>query len=243
MRKIIAVILILFCLWLLLPLLKGIVHIGMIYPVLLLLPLICVLLKPDLISASKRKKALTLLFIFAYALIFLFFGGTLLALGAADKNTPPADSTAVVLGCKVHGTKPSRVLLDRCNVAADYLRENPDSVCIACGGRGKGEDISEAEAIFNVLTAKGISPERIYLEARSVNTEENLIFAAEIITAESLPRNVAIVSDRFHQLRAGIFAKRAGLTPYAVSASTYLFVLPGYWAREILALWAAILPF
>ena len=45
-RCALGVLLILLCIWFLLPLLKGITHIGMFYPVLLMIPLICVLFRP-----------------------------------------------------------------------------------------------------------------------------------------------------------------------------------------------------
>ena len=82
----------------------------------------------------------------------------------------------------------------------------------------------------------GIAPARIYTEARSTSTEENLTFSARIIEEEGLPAQVAIASDNFHQLRAAIWAERAGLTPYAAGCASPWFLAPGYWAREAAAL-------
>ena len=36
-----------------------------------------------------------------------------------------------------------------------------------------------------------------------------------------------------HQLRAALWARHCGLTPYAAGCRTAWFLAPGYWAREI----------
>lgn len=235
----IAGLLILFCLWFLLPLLKGITHIGMLYPVVLLIPLIVLLLKPRLLKGGGRKKGILALMGIGYFLLFLCCGGTLLLMAKSAHSEEPEQATAVVLGCMVYESGPSRMLMDRCDAAYEYLVEHPEACCIATGGRGKNEPISEAEAIFEVLTARGIEAQRIYLEDRSTDTEENLRNAAALIEANGLPKEVAVATDGFHEFRAGLYAERAGLIPYAIPSDTYLFVLPGYWAREIPAVWKA----
>ena len=239
-RCVLGVLLILLCIWFLLPLLKGITHIGMFYPVLLLIPLICVLFRPSLLKGGRKKKMLIRAAVCGYLLVFIACGVTLGAMIRGAEKEPAADSTVVVLGCMVYGETPSRMLTDRCEAAYEYLAAHPDAVCVAAGGQGRREDISEAEAIFRLLTEKGIAPERIYLEDRSTDTEENLKNAAEIIEANGLSTDIAVATDGFHEYRAGIYGKRAGLSPSSLPASTYLIVAPGYWAREILAVWEAL---
>ena len=63
----------------------------------------------------------------------------------------------------------------------------------------------------------------------------------DIIKENGLATDVAIASDNFHQLRAEIFAKKNGLTAYSAGNPTYLFVAPGYWTREILAVYKAVI--
>lgn len=235
-----AVLLILACLWFLLPLLKGITHIGMFYPVVVLVPIIVVLFKPGLLKGGRIKKIVLSVVGVCYLLGFVACGVTLGIMAKSAKTEAPQNATAIVLGCMVYDSGPSRMLLDRCDAAYEYLMANPEAKCIATGGQGHNEPMTEAEAIFDILTAKGIEPHRIYLEDTSTDTQENLDNAASIIAANDLPDTVAIATDGFHQFRAGIYAERAGLTPYALSAETYLFVFPGYWAREILAVWEAI---
>ncbi len=83
--------------------------------------------------------------------------------------------------------------------------------------------------------ARGIHPDRIYLEDRSRSTEENLTFSAELIRKEGLPTRVAIASDNFHQLRAAVWARRGGLDPWSIGCVTWWPLSPGYWAREAAA--------
>ena len=76
------------------------------------------------------------------------------------------------------------------------------AVCVACGGMADDEIITEARCIRDELVRRGIDPGRIYLEEKSLNTRQNISYAADIIRAKGLPTEVAVASDNFHQLRA-----------------------------------------
>lgn len=151
----------------------------------------------------------------------------------ASTAEPAPNATVIVLGCRVYGEHPSIILTERMDAALLYLTENPDAVCIASGGQGIDEDISEAECIYRYLVQKGISPERIYIEDKSVSTRENLKFSYEIIKNNTLPEEVAIVTNEFHQYRAGLIAKELGLSYGAVPAKTAPWLFPTYYAREL----------
>ncbi len=87
----------------------------------------------------------------------------------------------VVLGAQVNGTKLSNSLRLRVERAGEYLEENPETKAVLSGGKGTGEDITEAEAMYRYMEKKGISPERLLKEEHSTNTSENLKFSLEII--------------------------------------------------------------
>ena len=70
----------------------------------------------------------------------------------------------IVLGAGVKGTEPSEILQDRIDQAYAYLTKNPDVICIATGGKGNDENISEAQCIYDHLTAMGIDGNRIWME-------------------------------------------------------------------------------
>lgn len=156
----------------------------------------------------------------------------------AQLNKPIGKTTVIVLGCKVKGDRPSRMLRYRLDEAYDYLKDNKNAVCIVSGGKGKDESISEAQCMFNYLTSKDISADRVIMEDKSTNTYQNITFSKEIIKQRNLPENITIVTDGFHQYRASFIAKRCKVKKsYSLSAKTELFFLPTYWVRE----WAAIL--
>ena len=62
----------------------------------------------------------------------------------------------VILGAGVNGTTPSLMLSSRLQAALDFIADKPDIPIICSGGQGPGEDISEARAMYNALTDRGI---------------------------------------------------------------------------------------
>lgn len=153
------------------------------------------------------------------------------------------DSTdcVIVLGCQVLGETPTDMLCDRLDAALELLEENPEALCVVSGGQGNLEDISEAEAMRRYLNAHGIADERIITEDRSTTTDENIRFTAELLSEIGISDNITIVTNEFHQYRADIFARRAGLTVGHHSARTSPRLLLNQWVREWGALAVAIL--
>ena len=158
-------------------------------------------------------------------------------IGAAV-NYPQSPDAVVVLGCKVGTTgNPSMMLEYRIEKAHDYLSENPDLICVASGGQGPNEALSEAQVIKNKLVEKGIDPDRILIEDKSTSTMENLEFSLNVLMDSGIQaQNIAVVTDGFHQLRASLMAKEIGVNACAVSADTRFWLVPTYWVREWLAL-------
>ncbi|PLS07267.1 YdcF family protein [Neobacillus cucumis] len=140
----------------------------------------------------------------------------------------------IVLGARVRGEKPSLAFASRIDTAATYLKENPKTIVIASGGKGPGEDISEAKAIKRELVKQGINKSRILLEDRSTDTYENIEFSKKLI-----PPNAelgVIVTNTFHLYRALSIANDQGLHVKGLPAKTpWLAVLKNY-SREYLAI-------
>jgi len=150
----------------------------------------------------------------------------------------------VVLGAGVHGTTPSFSLRNRLDAAYDFLVKNPDVVCIVSGGKGQGEQITEAQCMYDDLVSKGIDPGRIWQEDKATSTEENLQFSLDLIEARTgqRPTQINLLSSEYHLYRAGLFAKAQGVTAYGVPAQTTKFVLRvNYFLREIAGVWHEIL--
>jgi uncharacterized SAM-binding protein YcdF (DUF218 family) len=151
----------------------------------------------------------------------------------ANTNKAKENSTVIVLGCKVNGESASLTLVERLEAAYAYLIENPNSICILSGGKGTDEDISEAECMYRYLTDKGISQERLYKEEKSTSTRENLSFSKEIMDRYQLNQKVAIVTNEFHEYRAGKVAQSLGLEYSAVAARTAWWLFSTYYVREL----------
>ena len=156
--------------------------------------------------------------------------------GAANSVPPGEPVTVVVLGSKVNGTEPSADLQARINAAYAFLVQNPTCKVIASGGKGAGESISEAEAIRRGLVRLGIDESRVLLEDQSTSTLENIAFSQKIIREHKLPAKLAIVTDEYHQFRAGRVAKGYGSEFYAIPAHTPWYIFSACYARELLAL-------
>ena len=144
--------------------------------------------------------------------------------------------TLIVLGCQVRGETPSLHLYYRIEAAADYLKAHPDCVAVLSGGQGSGEEITEAECMYRGLTARGIAPERLYLEDASTNTRENLIYSRELMEREGLTGPVALVSNSFHMYRALRMAADQDIPAEGLSAKSRPRDLPAYILREAMAL-------
>ena len=111
---------------------------------------------------------------------------------AAQGTEKPSSDYLIVLGAGVNGTTPSQSLQERINAALEYLQTHPDAVCIVSGGKGSGEEISEAECMYRSLTAIGVDPERIWLEDQATSTLENLKFSLNIIEQHTGPARIPL---------------------------------------------------
>ncbi len=179
---------------------------------------------------------------------------------SAGRKAPADDGEyVIVLGAQVRGEVPTLVLSARIRAAAEYLKEHPQAIAVASGGKGSGENISEAEAIRRGLVRLGISEERILLEDCSTSTSENLRFSAEVIQQyereksgmeEETPlcgtnvspirfvsKNVVLVTNDFHVFRAVKLAKNLGYTNVTgLGATEFFAVTIQYYVREFFAI-------
>ena len=89
----------------------------------------------------------------------------------------------IVLGAAVYQDQPSLTLVRRLEGALQYLNEHPKTIAIVSGGMGKGETITEAQAMHDWLIAHGVAPERIIMEPKATSTMENLQNSFDIIRA------------------------------------------------------------
>lgn len=180
--------------------------------------------------------------------IAVIFAGTVTAAGLVlcavfsvnmilcmDKPAEPVKAV-MVLGCQVRGEEPSLFLRGRTEAALRVLEENPEAVCVASGGKGNGENISEAECIKRILISHGITEDRIFTEDQSTSTRENFLFSKEIFDELGISDGIMIATNEFHQYRSGLYAKRLGLSVGHCSYYTPKWALLNYWIREMPAI-------
>ena len=151
-------------------------------------------------------------------------------------RAPEKLDAVIVLGAKVNGTAPSGALDQRIDAAAAYLRDNPETLCIASGGQGDDEGISEAACIRKGLMAQGIAESRIIMEEYSTSTETNFLHSMPLLDPDV--RTVGVVTNNFHIYRALRLARVQGWNvefygiPAACTPAGYLH----YAIREFCAL-------
>ena len=113
----------------------------------------------------------------------------------------------IVLGAHVNGRIISRTLERRLDTAYAASEIFPDAKVIVTGGRGTGEDVTEAFAMKEYLSGLGVRADRIITEDRSVSTYTNLEYSMEITGSSTC---VGIVSNNYHIYRAVKIAEKIG---------------------------------
>ena len=160
--------------------------------------------------------------------------------GRSDMSALPADAV-VVLGAGVNGKSPSLSLYTRLTAVLDYLEENPDIPVVLTGGRGYGEEITEAQCMYDWLTARGVDQARLILEEQAGNTAENFAFSRKLLEEQGIDPaedRVAVVTNDFHIARSRLIAARQGYGyAFGVPAELpWLHLEVNYYLREAFAM-------
>lgn len=167
-----------------------------------------------------------------YAIIITF------AMIIASLIKPQKNATAITLGNRANKDGPSELLKGRIDATKHFLDENKIAVAILSGGKCKHDYIEEAVCMYKELKKEGIDNSRLIIEDKSKSTYENILFSFRIIEEQEKEKNLAIVSDSFHQLRARLIVRKLGIKTNvgAVNAKTSFLYIPTYCVREWIAL-------
>lgn len=164
-----------------------------------------------------------------------FFVVELLVLCAMVSVPQEKADYIIILGAQIRGKTITGSLRRRLDKGIQYLQKNPDTKCIVSGGKGKYEEISEAEAMAEYMIEHEIAPVRIRKEAKSTTTCENLLFSRMFIKNIEKDK-IGIVSNNFHIYRALHMAKHIGYkNVFALPASSDIVLFPNYMVREFFA--------
>ncbi len=143
----------------------------------------------------------------------------------------------IVLGARLYGDVPSPSLIERLQVAHEYLENHPDLPVVVTGGQGHDERIPEAHAMATYLIDRGINQRRIIIEDQSTNTFENLSFSLNKIKEKDNKDGikVLIATNKYHIFRSKLLAKRLGMIPYGLPAEIPPTVILKSYLREYFA--------
>ena len=155
----------------------------------------------------------------------------------------------VMLGCGIRadGT-PSPLLAGRVDRAREF-----DAACVEAGGapatfvpsggQGPDEVISEAQSMRDYLVSRGVSPDRIVLEDRSVTTNENMAFSKKVIEGhagrDASELLVGFSTTNYHVFRGYVCAHRAGMAVQGMGSRTRAYFWPNAFLREFAGLLAS----
>jgi len=176
-------------------------------------------------------------------LVVQFVVVELLLIGNAVPDQEKETEYLIILGAGLNGETPSLSLYERLKTGLDYLLKYPDTKVVVSGGQGRGESITEAEAMRRYLIANGISHDRILSESMATSTMENFKYSKKLIeevTGKPVGE-ISFVTSSFHILRSKMLAKRNGLKAYAISSKTPDQVIIQMYFREYFAFFKSLI--
>ena len=127
----------------------------------------------------------------------------------------------VIFGCQVKQDGPSVLLRDRLDTALAYWEEHPDIRIVVSGGQGPDEHQSEAQCMYDYLTAHGVDGANILMEDSSRNTYQNIYGTLNLLWNDPIPwewtdgsglhapDSYVLVSNDFHLSRILMLWRRA----------------------------------
>lgn len=178
-------------------------------------------------------------FVFSY---FMFIFSALILYATLYHFTPVfyKPNYIIVLGSGLIGDKVPPLLASRLDKAVErYYKYKEVPYFVVSGGQGSDELVAEAVAMKKYLMeTHHIAEDKILVEDASVDTEQNMRFSKEIMTAHfgSEKFSAIFVTNSFHVYRASLYAKKAGLKAEGVGAKTAFYYVPNAFTREFIGI-------
>ncbi len=203
-------------------------------------------------SKKKMKENMFFYKIFRYikissCIIFICFIIIEALIISYPKYNRNSDDYIIVLGAGLdNGGVPNLILRERLDIAIKCMKENLAQYIVLSGGQGIDESTSEAQAMSEYLQARGIEKNKIILEDKSRDTNENLKYSKEKIEEFSNKPisdiKVKIVTTDFHAFRSSILAKKKGYKNFDnYSSNMPWYFAPSTYVRESIAVIKSIL--
>ncbi len=168
--------------------------------------------------------------------LFAFLSAEFFIINNGSKKPQKNAKYVLILGASVNGTKITHNLKTRLNAGYNYYKKNPGAHIIVSGGKGYGEDVTEASAMKKYLLEKGVPDKDIILEDKATSTYENFKYSMQKMNTrgdDPKTTSVVIVTNDFHTYRAMGIAKKQGLKNVSTLGSyTHWHTIPLNYIRE-----------
>ncbi len=176
--------------------------------------------------------------VLAAAIIILFAVVEGMIISGMKEKTNEQYDYVIVLGARVRGTTVTKSLRKRLDKAFEYIEKNDNTILVLSGGQGNGEDVSEAQAMYDYLVQKGVDKSRLLLEDKSTSTVENIEYSMKIIEKNSQNDTVEVgfITNNFHVFRAELVCRNMGYDIKGIPAKSDNKLLVNYMFREFFAL-------
>ena len=181
---------------------------------------------------------ITFVLIAAVGILYALLLGFVVCSGYANPATGQ-ENVVIVLGAGLRKDRPSLLLRYRLDKAYEYAVSHPEALVITTGGQGRDEWVPEGQAMRDYLIEKGLEPDRVLAECKSTSTEENFLFAKDVLEQKGISAQepVVYVTNAFHCYRGGVYANMAGFSnAHALPAGIPLRSVPTCYLREAAAI-------
>jgi len=161
---------------------------------------------------SKRQRLTARAVLLIFGLGFLIYAVLLVLLGLnAERDTAVKSDAILVLGSRAYVNGRINICLEsRVAQGVSLLERGYGKFLIMSGGFDVEDGISEADTMRRLAVEMGAKPSQILLERRATSTFENLSFTKVILKQNKLS-SLIIVTEPYHQTRAGWIAGKQGL--------------------------------
>lgn len=190
---------------------------------------------------KSAKRALARIVIALCCAGLLWIGYLLWLMGSLSDNPEVKGDVGIVLGAALWGDKPSPGLQERLDKAVELYRSGRIPGLIVSGGAGSSAQgngatrLTEAEGMRNYLLEQGIPRDVIWMESRSTDTYENLLFSKSIVQEHQWSKAV-IITHQYHAARALDMAEFLGYEhPSAAPVASKVLMMSWHKSRETLA--------
>ena len=147
-----------------------------------------------------------------------------MALSARSEPPKSKPDAIIVLGAGFWGDTLSAVLKERLDTAFLLHRRYPSALLVLSGGKGFGENRTEASLMREYLLARGVPDSALLLETQAMDTVQNFENSSRLLDARFGEGGYtgAFITSEFHLYRSRRLAVRAGLTAACYGADTPL---------------------